>query len=61
MKKQSRQRFIYKINSTRLRKSKWDLNINIEEVFELPRLSKGKKILGVLKGDTIIDIKEVTK
>lgn len=35
--------------------------INIEEVFELPRLSKGKKILGVLKGDTIIDIKEVTK
>jgi DNA gyrase subunit A len=34
-------------------------DINIEEVLELPRLSKGKKILPVRKGENIIDIKEV--
>jgi len=33
--------------------------INIEEVPVLPRLSKGKKLIGVRKGDVIIDIKEV--
>jgi len=38
LKKQSRQRFIYKINSTRLRKSKWNLNINIEEGFSKKEL-----------------------
>lgn len=33
--------------------------INIEEVPVLPRLSKGKKLIGVRKGDVIIDIKEI--
>jgi len=33
--------------------------INIEEVMELPKLSKGRKLLGVRKGEVIIDIKEV--
>ena len=32
--------------------------IDVEEVIELPRLSKGKKLIGVRKGDTIINIKE---
>mgnify|MGYP000878048999 CR=1 FL=1 len=33
--------------------------INIEDVILLPRLSKGKKLIGVRKGDNIIDIKEI--
>lgn len=33
--------------------------INIEDVLELPRLSKGKKLIPVRKGERIIDIKEV--
>lgn len=33
--------------------------INSNEVNELPRLSKGKKLIPVPKGETIIDIKEV--
>lgn len=33
--------------------------INIEEVLELPRLSKGRKLISVRKGEVIIDIKEV--
>jgi DNA gyrase subunit A len=33
--------------------------ISIEDVVELPRLSKGRKLIGVRKGDVIIDIKEV--
>lgn len=34
-------------------------DINIENVMELPRLSKGRKLIGVRKGDVIIDIKEI--
>lgn len=33
--------------------------IDIEDVVELPRLSKGKKLLPVSKGNMIIDIKEI--
>lgn len=33
--------------------------IKIEDVMELPRLSKGRKLIGVRKGEVIIDIKEV--
>lgn len=33
--------------------------INIADVMELPRLSKGRKLVNVLKGNMIIDIKEV--
>lgn len=33
--------------------------INIEDVIELPRLSKGKKLIPVRKGENIIDIKEI--
>lgn len=34
-------------------------DINIEDVMELPRLSKGRKLIPVKKGENIIDIKEV--
>lgn len=34
-------------------------HINIDDVTLLPRLSKGKKLIGVRKGDVIIDIKEI--
>jgi hypothetical protein len=34
-------------------------DISIEEVLELPRLSKGRKLIPVRKGEVIIDIKEV--
>lgn len=33
--------------------------IDVENVVELPRLSKGKKLIPVKKGDVIIDIKEI--
>ncbi|NNV04714.1 DNA gyrase C-terminal beta-propeller domain-containing protein, partial [Brevibacillus sp. MCWH] len=33
--------------------------IDMKEVVELPRLSKGKKLLPVPKGEVIVDIKEV--
>jgi DNA gyrase subunit A len=33
--------------------------IDVENVIELPRLSKGRKLIGVRKGEVIIDIKEV--
>jgi hypothetical protein len=34
-------------------------DISIDEVLELPRLSKGRKLIPVRKGEVIIDIKEV--
>jgi DNA gyrase subunit A len=35
--------------------------IKIEDVIELPRLSKGRKLIPVKKGELIIDVKEIKK